>query len=92
MKPYTEEAIHEQLHSLQHWKLVDGALERAYVFVDFNAAFGFLTRVALAAERQDHHPEIWNVFSKVRIRLSTHDAGGVTDRDFKLAAEIESYL
>jgi 4a-hydroxytetrahydrobiopterin dehydratase len=61
------------------------AIVREFVFKDFNAAFAFMTQVALAAEKRDHHPEWSNVYNKVRITLSTHDAGGVTDKDLDLA-------
>ena len=64
------------------------ALERSFRFKDFSEAFAFLTRVAMHAERQDHHPEFTNVWNRVDFRLTTHDTGGVTDRDFKLAEAI----
>jgi 4a-hydroxytetrahydrobiopterin dehydratase len=72
------------------WTLEDGgkALLRTYKFKDFNEAFGFLTRVALYAERIDHHPEIRNVWNRVDLRLWTHDSGGITARDEELAAAI----
>jgi len=59
------------------------------VFSDFSAAFGFMTRVALAAEKQDHHPEWLNVYKTVEVTLSTHDAGGLTERDIKLAQTMD---
>ena len=61
------------------------AIEKEFRFKDFNAAFGFMTRVALYAERNDHHPEWFNVYNRVDVALSTHDAGGVTDKDVALA-------
>jgi 4a-hydroxytetrahydrobiopterin dehydratase len=61
------------------------AITREFVFADFNRAFAFMTRVALAAEKADHHPEWSNVYNKVRITLTTHDAGGVTQKDLDLA-------
>jgi len=72
------------------WTLEDGgkALLRTFKFKDFNEAFGFLTRVAMHAEKVDHHPELTNVWNRVDFRLTTHDAGGVTDRDVKLAEKI----
>jgi 4a-hydroxytetrahydrobiopterin dehydratase len=74
------------------WTQEDGgkALVRTFRFKDFNAAFGFLTRVALHAEKQDHHPEFTSVWNRVDFRLTSHDAGGVTDRDRKLAAAIDA--
>jgi 4a-hydroxytetrahydrobiopterin dehydratase len=65
------------------------AISREFLFKDFNSAFAFMTQVALAAEKRDHHPEWFNVYNKVRITLSTHDAGGVTQKDLDLAAFID---
>jgi 4a-hydroxytetrahydrobiopterin dehydratase len=77
--------------ALPEWQTVDGrdAITRAFKFADFNAAFGFMTRVALAAEKLDHHPEWTNVWNRVEITLSTHDAGGLTQRDVELATIID---
>lgn len=74
------------------WSPVEGrdAATRAFRFADFNAAFGFMTRVALAAEKADHHPEWSNVYNRVEVTLSTHDAGGLTARDVALAWVIEA--
>ncbi len=66
------------------------AVARTFQFADFNEAFGFMTRVALAAEKADHHPEWFNVYNKVEITLSTHDAGGLSERDVALAAFIDA--
>jgi 4a-hydroxytetrahydrobiopterin dehydratase len=66
------------------------AITREFVFPDFNRAFAFMTQVALAAEKADHHPEWSNVYNKVRVTLSTHDAGGVTQKDLDLARFIDS--
>ena len=68
------------------------AIHKRFEFADFNAAFGFMSRVALMAERMDHHPEWFNVFNKVEITLSTHDAGGVSERDIALARFIDSLV
>lgn len=67
------------------------AIETEFVFADFNAAFAFMTRVAMLAERRDHHPEWSNVWNKVRVLLTTHDAGGVTQKDIDFAAAIEEW-
>ncbi len=76
---------------LPHWALLPDrdAIARSFKFQDFSAAFAFMTRVALAAEKMDHHPEWFNVYNRVDITLSTHDAGGLTERDLKLAALID---
>ena len=68
------------------------ALRREFKFADFSAAWGFMTRVALAAEKMDHHPDWSNVFNTVRIELSTHDVGGLSDNDVRLAQEINKIL
>lgn len=80
------------LATLQGWTLgADGdRIEREFRFPDFVAAFGFMTRVALLAERADHHPEWSNVYNRVTIGLTTHDAGGLSERDVALAREIEA--
>ena len=70
------------------WSLDDGKLYRRFEFDDFSAAFGFMIRVALLAERRDHHPEWSNVYNRVDIWLVSHDAGGLTERDSDLAAAI----
>ena len=76
------------------WSQVGGrdAIERSFRFRDFNEAWGFMNRVALLAESQNHHPDWSNVWNRVRIELSTHDAGGLTDNDVKLATAINTLL
>ena len=75
------------------WQETNNALQRSFTFTDFSEAFAFMTRVALIAEKMDHHPEWSNVYNKVNIRLSTHDAGNtVTDKDRTLAAEIDRLI
>lgn len=72
------------------WAEIDGKLQRTFTFKDFSEAFAFMTRVAILAEKQNHHPEWSNVYNTVRIALSTHDAGNVvTEKDHKLAAAID---
>jgi 4a-hydroxytetrahydrobiopterin dehydratase len=80
------------LHDLPGWAEVKGrdAITKTFQFGSFNRAFGFMTRVALAAEKLDHHPEWANVYGRVEITLSTHSAGGVTDKDITLAKKIET--
>lgn len=83
----TESERAEALASIGDWSLVDGrdAITRTFRFKDFNAAFGFMSRAALKAEKMDHHPEWFNVYNKVEVTLSTHDAGGLTELDIRLA-------
>jgi 4a-hydroxytetrahydrobiopterin dehydratase len=80
--------------TLPGWSLVEGheAIARNFQFRDFNEAWGFMNRVALLAESQNHHPEWSNVWNRVRIELSTHDAGGLTGNDVKLAKAIDALL
>ena len=68
------------------------AISKSFKFKDFNAAFGFMTRVALIAEQMNHHPEWFNVWNRVDITLSTHDAGGLSQRDVKLAKSIDALI
>ena len=79
---------------LPGWTVVEGrdAIRRAFKFADFSAAWGFMNRVALLAEKQDHHPEWSNVYNRVEIVLSTHDSGGLTGRDVKLAEAIDAVV
>lgn len=93
MATLTGEARRAALAELAGWAEVEGrdAIHKTFKFKDFNAAFGFMTRVAMAAEQADHHPEWFNVYNRVEITLATHDAGGVTDKDVALARLIETY-
>ena len=78
----------EALAALEGWSEVEGrdAIRRSFGFEDFTAAFAFMARCALAAERMDHHPEWFNVYNRVEVTLATHSAGGVTELDVRLAA------
>ncbi len=80
------------LVALPTWKDATGrdAIQRSFVFRDFNDAFGFMTRCALKAERMDHHPEWFNVYNKVEVTLSTHDCGGISARDIELATFMDA--
>jgi len=77
--------IQQGVSALSGWAVDDGKLYKKYEFEDFVEAFGFMTKAAIAAEKHDHHPEWFNVYNKVEVTLSTHDAGGVTALDVTLA-------
>jgi 4a-hydroxytetrahydrobiopterin dehydratase len=87
----TADARKTALGRLPRWAEVSGrdAIARKFTFGDFNEAFGFMTRAALVAERMDHHPEWFNVYRTVEVTLSTHDAGGVTELDVRLAEAMD---
>ena len=82
------------LQELSQWSLVEGrdAIQRSIKFKNFNEAWGFMNRVALHAEKQDHHPEWFNVYNRVDILLSTHDCDGLSERDVKLAKIIDKLI
>ncbi|WP_448580606.1 4a-hydroxytetrahydrobiopterin dehydratase [Thermaurantiacus sp.] len=88
----SEEARSTLARELPDWALEGEHLKRSFRFRDFSEAFGFMTRVALLAEAQDHHPEWSNVWNRVEIALSTHDAGGLSARDVRLAHAIDRLL
>jgi 4a-hydroxytetrahydrobiopterin dehydratase len=87
------DARKQALAELKDWREVSGrdAIAKTFIFKDFNHAFGFMTRVALAAEKMDHHPEWSNVYKTVEVTLSTHDAGGVTAKDIALAKTMDKF-
>ena len=89
MKTYTEETIQAQLKELKDWQFINNGLEKKFKFLDFTQALGFIVQVGVMAEKRNHHPELFNVYNKVTIRLTTHDADGVTDKDIELANAIE---
>jgi 4a-hydroxytetrahydrobiopterin dehydratase len=93
MKTLTETERAAAKSALPEWAVADGrdAITRELTFADFNAAWGFMSRVALAAEKMDHHPEWSNVWNRVSILLSTHDAGGLTKKDVELAKQIDAF-
>ena len=86
--PLSDAQISTRLASLPGWSLSGGKLRREFAFRDLPEAFGFMTRVALVAEKMDHHPDWSNVWNRVVVELSTHDAGGITSLDLNLAAEM----
>jgi len=85
----SKQEVASELRKLSGWALVKGNLHRVFEFKDFSAAFGFMTRVAIAAEKMDHHPDWSNSWNKVTVDLSTHSAGGLTQNDFDLAAKMQ---
>jgi len=85
----SQSELTDAISGLPGWTLKAGKLHREYAFADFVAAFGFMISAALVAQRMDHHPEWFNVFDRVRIDLSTHDAGGITGLDVRLASSME---
>jgi len=91
MKKLEESEIEARLTQLEGWTLDEGKLQSEFEFEDFNAAFGFMTRCALAAEAMNHHPEWFNVYRKVRVHLTTHDVGGISASDFELAAKMNAF-
>ncbi len=92
-KKLTDAARSEALSRLTDWQPVEGrdAITKRFKFADFNAAFAFMTRVALVAEKMDHHPEWSNVWNRVDVTLTTHDAGGLTQRDITLAEAMDRF-
>lgn len=88
----TETELAERLTQHPGWSVVDGKLHRALSFPSFVVAFGFMTSVALVAERMNHHPEWFNVYGRVVIDLTTHDAGGISELDFELAKHIDTLM
>lgn len=89
MNVYNEVTAQPILKDLNDWKFNEDGIEKKFVFKNFSQALGFIVQVGILAEKQGHHPELFNVYNKVNIRLSTHDANGVTDKDFNLAKAIE---
>jgi 4a-hydroxytetrahydrobiopterin dehydratase len=79
------------LHEIHGWAEVEDrdAIRKSYHFGDFSEAWGFISRIALLAEKMDHHPELFNVYNRVEVILSTHDAGGLSERDIRLAQRID---
>ena len=80
--------VQSRLADVSGWDVVDGKLHREFKFANFVEAVGFMTRAAIEAEKMNHHPEWFNVYNKVRVDLTTHSAGGITELDFELAAKM----
>ena len=90
-KKLEDAEITARLADLPGWSIEHGKLHRAFSFADFNEAFAFMARSALVAEQLDHHPEWFNVYATVRVDLTTHDAGGLTELDFALATRMNAF-
>lgn len=92
MQKMNEVEIQQQLEKLEGWEYIDGALETTFEFKNFKEAFSTMTRIAFECEAQQHHPDWSNVYNTLNIRLKTHDVGGVSENDFKLAESIEAII
>ena len=91
LSPLDDAELTRALRELDGWSIEAGKLHKQFRFADFNEAFGFMTRVALLAEQANHHPEWFNVYDRVVVDLTTHDAGGITERDTSMAAAMNRY-
>jgi len=92
MGKLTNEEIVGRLVNLKGWEYVNGSIEKSFIFTNFKEAFSMMTRIAFECEAQNHHPDWSNVYKTLNVRLNTHDAGGVTEKDFKLANSIEEIV
>ncbi len=92
MKAYSEKEVKEKLKDFEGWDYEDNAIHTALEFENFKDAFAIMTRIAFEAENMQHHPDWSNVYNTISISLSTHDADGVTDKDFKLAKIIDDLV
>jgi 4a-hydroxytetrahydrobiopterin dehydratase len=90
MMRLSDEQIKTELTRLSGWSVVNGKLHKDFVFDDFVEAFGFMTRAAIHIEKMNHHPEWFNVYNKISVDLTTHDAGGITQNDIALARTLNS--
>lgn len=92
MKKLSDQEINTKLESLEGWTYSGSGIQTSFEFANFKEAFTLMTRIAFEAEAQNHHPNWSNVYNQLEITLSTHDAGGVTEKDFKLAEAIEEIV
>lgn len=92
MKTFIEESARPFLEKLKGWHFKENAIEKDFKFTNFTQALGFIVQVGVFSEKMNHHPELFNVYNKVKIRLNTHDAGGVTTKDIELAGQIENLI
>jgi len=89
MKTFTEKTIQDELEQLNGWKFKNNSIQKEFEFKDFSKALAFIVQIGILAEKQNHHPEIKNVYNKVSLRLTTYDSDGVTEKDVKLALAID---
>lgn len=92
MNKLADDALSTALAALPGWTISDGKLYRQFRFQNFSQAFAFMTQIAMLAEKQNHHPEWFNVYASIDVWLTTHDAGGITERDIKLATSISTLM
>ena len=92
MMRVSEAEIIEELKKLEGWNVKDNKLHKEFQFDSFNQAFGFMTRAAMEIEKMNHHPEWFNVYNRITIDLTTHDAGGITNNDLNLARILNSLV
>ena len=92
MKKLTDTEITQKLEKLEGWEFHNNQLQTSFEFENFKDAFSVMTRIAFEAELQNHHPDWANVYNKLEISLSTHDAGGITEKDFTLATTIDKII
>lgn len=92
MDKFNEQTIREVLKELKKWRFENNGINKEFVFKNFSEAMGFIVKVGILAEKMNHHPEWCNVYTKVTIRLTTHDANGVTSKDIDLAKAIDTLL
>ena len=84
--------ISEKIKEVDNWSLRGESIQKEWKFKDFRKAMIFINKIANLAEEHDHHPELYNVYNKVRLTFSTHDVGGLTDKDFKIAKEVDGLI
>lgn len=89
MKLLSEKEIKAQLKNLEYWERAKNTIKREWIFQDFSQAMDFINMIAIICEAHDHHPELHNVYNRVSLQFSTHSAGGLTMKDFAIAAEID---
>jgi len=90
MKKYSDIEIQTAIKTLNNWILNEDKIEKQFQFKDFSEALTFIVRIGVLAEKQNHHPELYNVYNKVKVALTTHDVSGLSNKDFLLASSIDA--